>query len=196
MSGARRRGSRLAIPSPQRGTSGARLWVAVALGLACAGPQKPRPAPERPPPRLPPPSSILAVLGHREELALDGGQVAQLVEIQRELDRENAEASESAAAAAAKGAAPKGAGGDGRPARPHGAPGGSRRDKRAEPANAEEALYEAVSENDTRAFLRAEPIFSKAKGQWDRAREIAESYRADYADRWEKARRPGSGSAR
>jgi hypothetical protein len=47
----------------------------------------------------------------------------------------------------------------------------------------EEALAQAVADNDTQAFLRTEPIFNK--DQWERARAIAEKYRADYADRRE-----------
>ncbi len=61
-----------------------RLFLVLALALSCAhAPEAPpQRAPARPEP-LPPPSSIIAVLAHRDELGLDDGQVAKLLELQK-----------------------------------------------------------------------------------------------------------------
>jgi hypothetical protein len=133
------------------------------------------------PASLPPPSSILAVLAHRDELLLDDKQVAQLVELQRQLERDDIEAQEKLAAPARDGAGRPD--GSGRPGLHRGRFGGPRRhdESSGKPVDREEVVAAAVADNDTRAFLRVEPILSAE--QWDRARAIAEKYRAEYSDK-------------
>jgi hypothetical protein len=175
-----------------------RLLLVPALALACAhAPEAPRQSsPARPEP-LPPPSSIVAVLAHRDELGLDDRQVAQLLEVQKQLEHEDAEARDRLAAPAPppnKVQQEHGASG-GRAGHRHG---GSRRSDEAAarpgPVDREEAMAQAFGDNDTTAFLRAEPVFSRS--QWDRARDIAERYRTDYADRREARKWPAGGQVK
>jgi hypothetical protein len=175
-----------------------RFLVAAVLICACA--QAPARPPRAPPgsaslphASLPPPSSIVAVLAHRGELALDDKQVGQLMDIQKQLDRENAEAQEGLAPRAERRASRQGAGGQDRPARQRGGPGGNRGGSETRhPASTDrdEALAESLGNNDAQAFLLAEPVFTAS--QWERARVIAEKYRVDYSDRREAARRPAA----
>jgi len=169
-----------------RGRSVRAALSAALLALACARAQKAPPAPAA----LASPDSIAAVLAHRGELALDDEQAAALLKIEKELQREDAEARDRLAAREAT--TP---GGTGRPSRRRGRGGeASGEPSRPERADREEALAEAVAENDTRAFLRTKPIFQA--DQWRRAREIAEQYRVDYADRREALKRGAGGGAR
>jgi hypothetical protein len=142
------------------------------------------------------PSSIRAVLARREELRLEEAQVARLSEIQADLDREDAELRDRFVRLASRRGASRSDANDG-------APQGSaprRRGRRAEPAgeratgradgaaprSTDDSVEHAFEDADTRAFLRAEPVFTQA--QWERAREIAERYREDFED----ARRGGA----
>jgi hypothetical protein len=184
-----------------------RSLLVLALALSCVHtpepPQPsavpgPAPATSRPT-ALPPPSSIVAVLAHREDLGLNDTQVAQLLEAQQQLERQDTEAREKlacdgpatarvpAGAASAPGQGPPDQGPSGsRMGHHRGGLGGNRRSgdiQKHGPADREEALAQAVADNDTHAFLHTEPIFNK--DQWERARAIAEEYRANYADRRE-----------
>jgi len=159
---------------------------AALLALGCAQAQKAPPAPAA----LPPPDSIAAVLAHRGELAIDDRQAAALLAIDQELQRQDAEARDRLAAPD-----PTSKTGSGRPSRRRGQGGAASGEPfRPEREDREEALAEAVAENDTRAFLRTEPIFQAE--QWRRAREIAEQYRVGYSDRREALKRAAGGTRR
>jgi hypothetical protein len=176
-----------------------RLLPFAALLIACAStPQATRPSSTAGGREvLPPPSSILAVLAHRDGLTLDDGQVATLLEIQRRLDGENADAREKLSTPSERKTPRQGPSGDVQPEQHRSAPAGIRKGSArdsGEPRDREEVFAQAAADNDTRAFLHSEPIFSR--GQWERARDIAEKYRIDYAERREAWKRQAPEQAR
>lgn len=159
-------------------------FVAVALAIA----QVPK-SPETTHPEslatLQPPSSIQAVMAHRRELGLDEKQVSQLLDIQKKLDHENAVARNEPPAPMKPKSTGADTSGGGRSHFGH-YDGGHRKDSEA--VDREEALAQATADNDTRAFLSAEPIFHSGH-QWERALDIAEKYRVDYSDKREALKR-------
>jgi len=165
------------------------LAAALAALLCAQAPPGPEPAPKDGPAALPPPSTVRAVLAHRKELGIDEGQAAQLLQIQARLDRENDETRNRLHAPAPGRSGSLAANPDGR--RHLGRQDGRKGD---EPVGREEALANALADNDTRAFLGAEPIFRP--GQWERALRIAEKYRMDYADEREALQRRATGPSR
>jgi len=175
-----------------------RLAVLGFLALGCArAPTRPSPAPR---PALPPPSSILVVVAHRDEMELDDGQVAQLLALQKQLERQDKESREKLTSGAVSRASQR-ALGDSPPGhrRGGGGFGGGRRGgeppRRSEqPLDREEALAQAFADNDTQILLQAEKVFTAM--QWERAKAIAEKYRMEYADRREALKQGAPPQAR
>jgi len=157
-----------------------------ALAALCAGcsASRPRPAPVAPRQTVSlPRSSIAAVLAHREELQLDDYQVKELERIDAELHKRNEqtrkEFGERPGATTTESPATR----ERPPGRrrgftgPGGEPGGSRSAYASDRARgaSRSALERALDDNDTQAFLTAEPLLREA--QRDRAKDVAESYR-------------------
>ena len=113
----------------------------------------------------------------------------QLLQAQRQLERQNAETRDRLAVPARRTGPGQGESGGDRPARRRALLGGNERGGEAHRPDAlgEEAVARALAEDDTRAFLQTEPIFHG--DQWERAREIAERYRIEYAERREALKR-------
>jgi len=172
-----------------------KLFPAMLLTLACAQARQSSPSVSPGSTPLAPPSSILAVLAHRDALRLDSTQATELLEIQKQLEHENNEVRDRFAAPARSEASGHDASGPGPLGRHrslgegHGGTG-----SHPQPVDRAEAFAQAVADNDTRAFLRTEPVFHK--DQWERAREIAERYRMDYADRQDSLRWQGTEHAK
>jgi hypothetical protein len=168
-----------------------RALLAAVLLLSCARAPAVRDGTSGRPGSLSPPSSILAVLAHRQDLALDDGQVARLLQLQKDLEQKNAESKDLLTESPAPKSTP-GTTGARPPRRSRGMGGsGGSGDAHAGPLDREEAFAEVSADNDTRTFLAAEPIFHR--DQWDRARDYAEKYRIDYAEQREGLRQRDSG---
>jgi hypothetical protein len=160
------------------------LWVACASAKAAAPAASP--ATLAPLPR----SSLAAVLEHRAELGLTEEQVEKLQA--RDDQREKADASlrdELAAASHGSGSTSS----EGSPA-PSSSPGGGMGGHRgggrmgrsssspaAAPGSHAQAIQTKLDDDDTRAFLEAEPVFTDA--QREKAEDIAGAYRAQLFDR-------------
>jgi hypothetical protein len=177
--------------------------VALVLVLltSCAHKAPPPPAetpaatPAAPAANLPPlpRSSIAAVLEHREELALTDEQVRQLIQLDQERDKADAtmrdqsqkkSAGQGNASGGGSGVAPRmGGRGMGGMGRMGGGGMGRRGGARSGDGQSGDrpTLQERIDDDDTKAFLAAEPIFDES--QRDRACEIAEDYREK---RWER----------
>jgi len=172
-----------------------RLCTVLVMASAC-GPslRDPKPPPPPPPGSLPPlpRSSIAAVLEHRDELRLSVVQLGQLEDLDERLAQRNAALRDApdpkAKPPAAASPAPpaqrggftmsRGGGGMGTGGRSRGGA------KNPETAHPPESLEERMDDNDTRAYLEAEEIVLQPE-QRERAREIAEDYRAMLFDRRE-----------
>jgi hypothetical protein len=172
-----------------RARPGRWAWLILA---ACAAPkaEAPPPTPAKPVAPLAR-SSIAAVLEHRGELSLTDDQVQKLeaLDAKREkadaglrdelaaASRGSSSGSTSGSAAPAGGAASMGGMG-GR----HGGGRGGRgsRSPSAPPGSRAEALQEKLDDDDTQAFLEAEPVFTDA--QREKAEDIAGAYRAQLFD--------------
>jgi len=164
------------------------------LAILCAqAPATPALSPSERLAAFPPPSTVRAVLAHRAELGLDDGQASRLLEIQRQLDRDNVETRNRLAAPAQGKGKAGGADVSAEGRRQHGHREGGRK-AGAEPVDRGEALAQALADNDTRVFLRAEPIFRE--GQWDRALAIGEKYRMGYSDEREALKREAAGQSK
>ena len=180
----------------QAASSVKRLALACALALGCARAPPPPTAPLAA--ELPPPCSVLAVAARRDELGLDDWQVAQLLALQKELERLDAKSSQELGSGATSMASQRAAG-DTTGGRRRGGLAGGRRGGEAprrlgEPVDREEALAQAFADNDTQVILQAEKAFTAS--QWERVRAIAEKYRMEYADRREDLKRRGPPPAR
>ena len=189
-----------------------RAYLAAQLSLLLACAHGPSPAATEAPPPRPPlaASSIGAVLAHRGELQLSDEQVEKLAQMDRELAKAN-EAIRTEGKSAGKpgqsGARESRSGNasDSRPPRDPTAGGGmgggrgmgrggghhrgmipgtaSDGEKRTDP-------QEKMDDNDTKAYLDAEPVLTEA--QRPRAREIAEEYREQVYE-WRSAKASGAG---
>jgi hypothetical protein len=176
--------------------------------LACAS-QPPPPQPIASVPTnqaaLPPlpRSSIAAVVLHRTELGLTDDQVGEIEQRDQQREGENAAVREEMEKRGQKGPpAPSGTSGSGNGGTPQGMHGGgmgggmhggrmggrspasgSGGEKEADRAS---TLQDRLDENDTKAYLDAESVFTEA--QKARAREIASDYREELYERRENAR--------
>jgi hypothetical protein len=154
---------------------------------ACAG-ERPRPAPQQQASPLPPSpmprSSLVAVLAHRDELALDGAQVAKLEQLERELERRQASLLE---VPPSRVRGPTGTDSESRRTR-----GGRARTGRGrEGSPPPESQAQLFDDADTAAFLEAERALREP--QREPARAIAESYREALADARDRSTR-GAGT--
>jgi hypothetical protein len=164
------------------------VCIAAAV-LACAQ-APPRPSARASPAAGPhlPRSSILAVLEHRDELALDDAQVEKLLAIEKELEK-RLDALSPGGAQPARPSEDTGRGDDegsrrgGHNRDAAGAPRGRTGPRASPPGGRDRVLDDA----DTEAFYRAEQVLRAE--QRERAREIAEQYREARYNAREASRR-------
>jgi hypothetical protein len=180
------------------------LLMAPAL-MACAHEKPMAPVDVTPLPPMPR-SSIAAVVQQRAKLGLTDDQVRDLEEIDQDREKANAafadevaqkqKAAQAAGASAASAPPASGArgGGMGGGMRGGGMHGGGMGGRRGPPPAAHAAsngtdpatVQDRLDENDTKAFLDAESVFTEA--QREPAREIASDYRAQLYERRERER--------
>jgi hypothetical protein len=189
------------------------FFCALALSQVACASQPPPPQPIAPvatnqaalPPL--PRSSIAAVVLHRAELGLTDEQVGEMEQRDQQREGENAAVREEMEKKGQKGpSAPSSTGGSGNGGAPqgtHGAMGGGmhgggmhggRMGGRSpasgsgggKDADRAATLEDRLDENDTKAYLDAESVFTEA--QKARAREIASDYREQLYERRESAR--------
>ncbi|HTB58128.1 MAG TPA: hypothetical protein VLC06_09655 [Polyangia bacterium] len=189
--------------------------LALALSQVACASQPPPPQPIAPVPTNPaalpplPRSSIAAVILHRAELGLTDEQVGEMEQRDQQRERENAavreemekktqkgQSASSTSTPSGGGGGPQGMQGGGTGGGMHGGgmhggrmggrspPSGSSGAKEADRAA---TLEDRLDENDTKAYLDVESVFTEA--QKERAREIASDYREQLYEQRENVRR-------